>query len=441
MIVRIKEFILLQIIFPVADFVMGTCATKWYRQIKLMNSWKKEEITDWQNKQLQKLMVHVYENTIYYKRVFDERGLKPEDIQCADDLKKLPVITKDIARKHFDEIVPKNISSIKHRKAKTGGTTGMPMHYYCDENIWGVVTALKIYSWKTLGYHYGERFVTLGSSSLFPFEKKSPILRIYNLMRSGIPLNGINLTDDICRQYVDIIKKKKICYIYGYAASIYILTKYVANNNIDLTQIKAVFSTSEMLTDNYRKLISETYRCPVMDCYGARDAGIAAYEIKPRQYHIGYNVIAEVINPFEENTGTLITTNLINYSFPLIRYQYGDEAQLVNNSAHYNGQLITRIIGRTNDVMRLDNGHNLTATGFSMAMKAFDVIAFEINKTGGLEVELKIQPDRELYNQEQESKIRQTIHKYVGNDCKVNIVYVESFAPLQNGKRRYFMNN
>ena len=437
---KVKECLSLNIIFPIADRIMGTCVMKWYGKIKTMNKWTPNQIETWQEMELKKFINHVYNNTVYYRRIFDELKLKPEDIKNIDDLKKLPIITKEIAREYFDEIVPKNIASIKCRKQKTGGTSGVPLLYYCDENTWGYVTANKIYAWKTTGYHYGDKFVGLGSSSLFPFGKKSLVHKIYNKIRNGTMLNGVNLTDEICQNYVNIILKNKIKYIYGYAASMYILTKYVEKNNIDLTQIKTVFTTSEMLIPEYRELMQRVYQCRVMDCYGARDAGITAYEVEPQQYHVGYNVLAEIINPFEKNTGTLLTTNLLNYSFPLIRYQFGDEVRLEKDNKLYNGQLITKVIGRTNDIMRLENGHSLTATGFSMIMKEFDVLAFEIRKTGDLEVELKIQTDERYYNKEQEDKILQTIYKYVGNDCKVNIVYVDEFIPLENGKRQYFLN-
>lgn len=438
---KVKETLVLDVIFPLADRVMGTCAMKWYAKIKEMNLWSKKKVADWQLEQLKFFLQHAYDHTLYYHNLMDELGCKPQDFKSISDLSTLPIVTKEIIRERYDEFVPTNLHQYKYRKAKTGGTTGMPMHYLCDENTWGYVTAAKIYAWKTVGYHYGDDFVALGSASLFPFGKKSPVHNIYNKIRAEIPLNGINMTDEICKKYVSLIITKQIRFLYGYAASIFLLTKYVADHQINLSQIEAVFTTSEMLTPAYRKLIEETYQCRVMDCYGARDAGITAYEIYPQEYHVGYNVIAEVINPFDMNTGTLITTNFINYAFPLIRYQFGDEACLSpNGTERYNGQVITRILGRTSDVMRLDNGHNLTAPAFSIIMKAFDVKAFDITKKGGLEVLLRIQPDKGLYTKEQEAQIRATMHKYIGDDCKLFIVYVDQFEPLENGKRRYFIN-
>ena len=33
------------------------------------------------------------------------------------------------------------------------------------------------------------------------------------------------------------------------------------------------------------------------------------------------------------------------------------------------------------------------------------------------------------------------IQRFIGDDCKLSIEYVDSFSELQNGKRRYFMND
>ena len=67
-------------------------------------------------------------------------------------------------------------------------------------------------------------------------------------------------------------------------------------------------------------------------------------------------------------------------------------------------------------------------------------MAFDISKIGETEVTLRIQPVEGKYDMEQEEVIRKTICRYVGDDCKLNIEYVDYFEPLKNGKRRYFMN-
>lgn len=434
-----SEFIRLRIVLPIAEKVKHTCATKWLRQITKMQDWSREQIVDWQNEHLRDFIRHAYNHTQYYHRLFDTLGLTPDDVQSAADLQKLPILTKDMVNAHYAEFVPDNISSIRCRKGKTGGTTGKPMLYLCDENTWGYVTAAKIFYWKKAGWRYGESFVAFGSASLFG-KKPSLARRIYDRIRNEVPMNSVNLNDELCAKYAQIIKQRKIHFIYGYAASIYLFAQYLEQHNMSVGNIKAVFTTSENLTDDYRHLMERVFQCHVVDCYGARDAGITGYETSYHHYEVGYNAIVELIDKIDDNTGTAVTTNFLNYSFPLIRYQFGDELSLAD-STEYNGQLITQVIGRTADVMRLSNGRNLTATGFSMIMKAFDIVAFDVNKIGDCAVKMRIQPVEDKYSQEQEVQIREAIRRYIGNDCQFEIEYVNQFTALANGKRRYFMND
>ena len=437
----IKEKLLLKVLLPISERVIGTNAHDWYRQIFLMSNWSTAQIVDWQNAQLREFVKHAYLHTTYYKNLFDSLGLTPADIQTVEDLKKLPVINKAIINAHYDELVPDNLQQFRYRKGRTGGTTGEPMLYLCDENTWGYVTAAKIFHWKRAGYHYGDKFAAMGSASLFS-QKPSLVRRIYDKLRNEYPMNAVNLTDELCQKYVETIKREHIHYLYGYAAALFTFTKYVKDNGIDLTQINAVFSTSENLTDYYRKMMEETCNCKVMDCYGARDAGITAYESAKGVYQVGYNVIVEVVDEIEPNTGSLLATNFLNYAFPLIRYQFGDEVELATsvNEDEYNGQVIRRVMGRTSDVMRVGNGRNLTATGFAMIMKEFDVVAFDFKKLGDLNLLLRIQPVPEKYTKDQEEKIKKTFVNYIGEECVLDIEYVERFEPLNNGKHRYFYN-
>lgn len=436
----IKEIALLKLVLPGAELVSGTCATKWLKRIESMNTWSRSRVIEWQNTQLQAFVKHAYGHTKYYHDLFDSLKINPDSIQTSEDLKQVPIITKDIVNAHYQELIPDDLSGMKYRHSASGGTTGKPMKYLCSEDVWGYVTAAKIYYWRKNGYRYGDDFVALGSASLFS-EKPSHTRRIYDRIRHEHPLNCVNLTDKICQSYYEYIKKNRIRFIYGYAAAIYIFASYIDRSNLDLAQIDSVFTTSENLPDHYRKLIERVFKCSVMDCYGARDAGITAYETKRYCYEVGYNVIAETIDEIADNTGSLLSTNILNYCFPLIRYKFGDEAQLAssNNDYDYNGQVIQRIVGRTSNVLRLENGHSLTATGLSMIMKHFDIVAFDFKKDGVNSVSLRIQSVPGKYSKEQETIIVDTIIKYIGNDCTLHIDYVEDFPTLPNGKRSYFL--
>lgn len=437
---KISEQIRLGIILPLAEKIKGTNASYWYRRILVMKTWSKEDVRNWQETQLRAFIQHAYQHTVYYRNLFDSLGLKPEDIQHAEDLKKLPILTKDIIRTHYDELVADDVETMRYRENKTGGTTGSPMRFLCNEDVWGYVTAAKIDGWKQLGYRYGDKFAALGSSSILNL-KPSLSRRIYDRIRREYGYNSLSLSDDRCAQYLADMRKKNIHYVYGYASAVYLLAKYARDHQEDVSFIKGAFTTSENLTDVYRKTIEEGFKCRVMDTYGARDAGVTAYEVTPGKYPLCYCIIPEIVDEIAPNTGTFLTTCFLNYAFPLIRYDFGDVVTMVKEDSEFNTTVLTKVIGRKSDVLHLDNGHVLTSPGFTILMNKFDVVAYDIQKISGTEVKLQIQPVEGKWNKQQEERLSKEMQKIVGEGCAFSIEYVDHFEEGKNGKRRYFMND
>jgi len=54
----------------------------------------KEDIYCWQLEKLRDLLEYSYNNTDYYRNLFNTINIKPKDINSIDDLSKLPILTK-----------------------------------------------------------------------------------------------------------------------------------------------------------------------------------------------------------------------------------------------------------------------------------------------------------------------------------------------------------
>ena len=370
------------VVFPMADLVMKTRLIYYYNKIRDMKNWTSEDIDNWQNDKLIKLVKYAYFNTDYYKELFDDLGIKPEDIRTKSDLSKIPVLTRELILKNYDRIISKKINSIPHTNAPTGGTTGTPLRYLLDNRSWSFSNADYIVNWERSNYIFGDKHVALGGSSIFA-GSNSLKYKIYYRLKNKIPLDGMNLSDDLFRKYIDFINKNKIKYIYGYASSIYLLAKFVSTNNIS-TSIIACFPTSEILTDNYRKTILEVFNCKIINCYGAHDGGITAFEHKKGIFEVGYNAIASIKNIKDKATskGPILVTNLLNYAMPMINYQLGDEVKLKDIGSDYNGQVIEKVFGRTPDIIRLENGRILTGFRFFSRIFKLPVQAWNLEKKG-----------------------------------------------------------
>ncbi len=56
------------------------------------------ELEKLQLQRLKDMVKYAYENTVYYKRAFDEAGVSPEDIETLADIAKFPFIDKKTER-------------------------------------------------------------------------------------------------------------------------------------------------------------------------------------------------------------------------------------------------------------------------------------------------------------------------------------------------------
>ena len=109
----------------------------WNEKAECMTKQEKEKV---QLERLQQTVKTAYENIDFYKNMFDEIGLKPEDIKTLKDIEKIPFTTKDDLRAAYpfgllavprEEIVEIHASS---------GTTGKPSvtgYTQNDLDIWG----------------------------------------------------------------------------------------------------------------------------------------------------------------------------------------------------------------------------------------------------------------------------------------------------------------
>lgn len=97
-----------------------------------METMPREKMIKLQGGNLRSFVKHAYENTSFYQKLYDEAGVKPEDIQSLEDIVKLPTFCKDDLRRTAREtgdpfagmlaVPPTQI----YRWWTSTGTTGAP---------------------------------------------------------------------------------------------------------------------------------------------------------------------------------------------------------------------------------------------------------------------------------------------------------------------------
>ncbi|MCX5823557.1 MAG: phenylacetate--CoA ligase family protein, partial [Deltaproteobacteria bacterium] len=101
----------------------------WNRKLETMDPGEREHRVILPKLQAQ--LAYAYENSPFYRKKWDEAGIKPQDIQSLEDFEKMPCVTKEEIRRDQAEYPPfgSNLCVSKKELARvqgTSGTTGKP---------------------------------------------------------------------------------------------------------------------------------------------------------------------------------------------------------------------------------------------------------------------------------------------------------------------------
>ena len=148
------------------------------------------------------------------------------------------------------------------------------------------------------------------------------------------------------------------------------MATYAKQHDMEIFQPKLYTPVSEMVDDLTRKIFLETYGPGLLDAYGCNETGSAAVRL-PGSDVFYVNSDTHVINLVDEegnlsNSGRVIATTLYKFDFPIINYEVGDRAESVTRDGI---RYITRIIGRTNDMVKHANGTETSPSCLSRILR------------------------------------------------------------------------
>lgn len=291
-----------------------------YRFLQESQWWSKERLENYQLKQLEKLLNHAYKNVPYYRKIFDERGLKPKNIQCFDDLRKLPYLTKDIFKQHFGQLIAKNLKlrglSITH----TSGTSGKPLQFYQDASEKSKEWAFVCHQWHRVGYKPRDARVELRGAII-----ESKKLIDYDHIERVLRLSPRIDNKDVATYYVEKIRQFGARFLHGYPSSIAQFAFMIKQHRLCVPfRLKAVLFASETVYPWERQVVEEIFECQVFSFYGMTEHVVMAAECEHNHH---YHCIPQYgMTEIEIDTNEIIGTSFLNYVNPFIRYKTTDIA-------------------------------------------------------------------------------------------------------------------
>jgi len=406
--------------------------------------WSREKLEEYQMQQLSKLLHHAYENVPYYRKTFDERGLKPKDIQDFNDLKKLPLLDKDEIKKHRGEFISKIHKKCHLESAHTGGSTGSPLHFWHEKGVTSLKESAFFWRmWNWHDYHWGEKaFVIKGSYEIGDRIEYNPIDKIVSLYNPIINPKAVE-------RYLKLIIEFKPKVIRGYPSLIFLLAHFIIQNNIklDLPSLRMIFCYAEKIFDFQRIEIQEAFKCKITDHYGHNEVLVLMQKCKEnKDYHIiseygvteviGYNKKPEVR---DDQIREIVGTGFNNYAFPMIRYRTKDWAVISKQSCKCGRvyPLIKDIIGRSGDFILTPSGKLVSPTIISFALRYIKNFKdIQIVQTSTDIIEILVVPDTS-YTEEEGLKFAKGVKARIGADIETRVILVDEIKRPFKQKRRF----
>jgi phenylacetate-CoA ligase len=387
--------------------------------------WSLEKIQELQLEGLKEITDFARLHCPYYKDLPKIRSL--------DDVDKLPILTKTDIRNNFDKIL---YSPIPHEIEETGGTVSR------------VRVAKDLLLVQRMGL---QRFETW-----YGLNKDTRRWRRAHLWGS---VEGANFTHDsnylwmpieqldnraTAEKYLKALDIMSPDFFHGYALALANLAHYANEMNIH-PACHVIRTECETLTSAMRSEIEEAFISDkgLFNLYGSRDLGAMAQDCSK---HEGLHIQAERYI-IESVQGRLLYTDMLNYAFPLIRYENQDVGEFDTScSCNINLPTLKPVVGRV--LQYLLTKRNLWVSAFIFYLpinyydlhhntKTFDWIeSFQIRQREVGKVTLLMKPWSSERPPTDLNPMRNIINQYIkSEDFDYDIEIVNSIPLSRSGKQ------
>jgi phenylacetate-CoA ligase len=320
----------LAIDFSLRDFFDPLAILQMRRNLARTQWMSEERLRAYQDERLRHIVRHAARHVPYYRRLFLERGVRVEDLNSADDLDRLPRLSRETVRQGGALFHADHKERYRRTLARTSGSSGLALDCYLDRESNALEFVHYWRHWGWAGYRLGQQFAELASIHFL----RRPQLdgRIFDVQRvyGRLLLNSMKLTRGNLGEYRALLARFRPLYLKGLPSALYHLATLLAAAKAAIAPLRAVFSSGENVTCEMRAAIESTFQCPLLDCYGHMERTACIAQCPEGTYHVlsDYGLLELADRRPSGEPGielaTAVGTTLYNRAMPLLRYEIGD---------------------------------------------------------------------------------------------------------------------
>jgi phenylacetate-CoA ligase len=319
----------------------------------------RDELAALQLARLRRSLQHAYERVPFYRRRFDQAGLRPEDCRSLDDLASFPFTTKDDLRDSYPFglfAVPRERIARIHASSGTTGRATVIGYTKGDLELWADVVARSI---RAAGGRPGDRIHVAYGYGLFTGGLGAHA-GAERLGCTVIPVSG-GFTERQVQLIADF-EPEVIMVTPSYMLAI--LDEFERQGRDPrTTSLKVGIFGAEPWSEEMRHEIERRFDMHAVDIYGLSEVigpGVASECVETKDgLHVWEDhFYPEIVDPEsgavlpDGERGELVFTSLTKEAMPVVRYRTRDLTRLLPGTAR-TMRRIEKITGRSDDMIIL----------------------------------------------------------------------------------------
>jgi len=435
-------WLLENVFLPAGDLAFGQKMMRRLSFLKEAQWLPSEKLHSIRDRSLRELINVAYDEVPFYRDLMDKASVNPADIQKAADLRKIPIVTKQMLRLAYPDRVTRGTGK-KFHESRSSGSTGANFSVRLDSETAGWYRASFLLALGWAGWKIGEPHLQTGMTLNRDLSR-----RMKDALLNCHYFSAYDLTDSHLDLCLNILERHSIRHLWGYPGSLYCLARRALEQGWN-QPLRSIVTWGDNLYDHYRKTIEEVFGTRVIDTYGCSEGmQISAQCGVGSTYHVhALDVIVEYLDDNEEpvaplQLGDLIVTRLHPGPMPLIRYKVGDvgiagDTRMCACGRGYD--VMQSIQGRDTDMVITQSGNRLIVHFFTGVLEHFkEIDSFQVIQESLNSIILRVVPTGE-FSAEMHQRIIDALREK-GADLNIELELVEEIPLPPSGKRRFIIS-
>lgn len=324
-----------------------------------------DDIATMQEANLAAVLTHAYEQTHFYRSLFDARGVDPSRINLSNYADCVPVLKKESLRKSLESFRSRGFSSRQVVQINTSGTTGTPLAITATKSSVQRNYAFFSRFLRWAGVGVGQPGATFAGRVFIPRNQKRPPYWRKNAPSNTTLFSSYHISDETIPYYIQELERLAPTLIDAYPSAIYPIARYIVEKGIrHAIRPKAIVTSSETLGEIQRDTLETAFGCRIYDQYGSAEMVAFIAQCEHGRYHVNpeyglVEVLGDEGKPVDLGVpGRLVCTGFLNLGMPLLRYEIGDSAVLSGSQCPCGRRfpVVESILGRTDDLIVTPEG-------------------------------------------------------------------------------------